>query len=116
MMSILIYHNPHCSKSRQTLALLQKNKVTPEIIDYLSSPPSENELSEIIKKLNISVHDLVRKNEKIYKVITEKNPAPTDSQLIQAMATNPILIQRPIVIKGEKAVIGRPPENVLEIL
>ncbi len=115
-MSVLIYHNPRCSKSRQTLELLQKNKINPDIIDYLDSPPSENELSEIIKKLNISVHDLVRKNEKIYKVVTEKNPEPTDSQLIQAMVANPILIQRPIVIKGEKAVIGRPPENVLEIL
>jgi len=115
-MPVLIYHNPRCSKSRQTLELLQKNNINPEIIDYLNSPPSENELSEIIKKLSISVHDLVRKNEKIYKMVTEKNPEPTDSQLIQAMAINPILIQRPIVINGEKAVIGRPPENVLEIL
>jgi len=115
-MPVLIYHNPRCSKSRQTLALLQENKINPEIIDYLNMPPSEDDLIEIIKKLNIPVHNLVRKNEKIYKVVMENNPEPSDSRLIQAMVANPILIQRPIVINGEKAVIGRPPENVLEIL
>lgn len=115
-MSFTIYHNPRCSKSRQTLELLQKNNTDPEIIDYLESPPSKNELIEIIKKLNISVHDLIRKNEKVFKELILDNPEPSDDQLIEAMVNNPILIQRPIVINGKKAVIGRPPENVLEIL
>ena len=115
-MSDLIYYNPRCSKSRQTMVLLHKNKIDTEIMDYLNSPPSENELFEIIKKLNITVHDLVRKNEQVYKDLIIESPDPSDTLLIESMIANPILIQRPIVINGEKAVIGRPPENVLEIL
>ena len=115
-MPVLIYHNPRCSKSRQTLELLQKNKINPEIIDYLNSPPSEDDLYALIKKLNITVHELVRKNEQVYKDLIIESPDPSDTLLIESMIANPILIQRPIVINGEKAVIGRPPENVLEIL
>jgi arsenate reductase len=115
-MAITIFHNPRCSKSRQTLALLQQNNIEPEIVDYLKTPPTENELYEILKKLNIKVRDLIRTSEKIYKELNLDNPALSDDQLVKAVIANPVLIQRPIVVNGDKAAIGRPPENILAIL
>jgi len=111
-----IYHNPRCSKSRQTLQLLQENGVEPEVVLYLETPPSADNLKGILGKLGISARDLLRTGEESYKQLNLKDPALSETQLIDAMAQNPILIQRPIVLKGDKAAIGRPPENVLELL
>ncbi|BBM02681.1 arsenate reductase (glutaredoxin) [Microbulbifer sp. GL-2] len=111
-----IYHNPRCSKSRQTLQLLQENGVEPEVVLYLETPPSADNLKAILGKLGINARDLLRTGEEPYKQLNLKDPALSETQLIDAMAQNPILIQRPIVVKGDKAAIGRPPENVLELL
>ncbi len=110
-----IFHNPRCSKSRQTLALLEQEGIKPEIVLYLEQVPSKKELKEIIQKLGISPIDLIRKSEAIYKE-QFKGKELTDNQWIAAMHEYPKLIQRPIVIKGKQAVIGRPPENVLNII
>lgn len=109
-----IYHNPRCTKSRLTLELLKDKGFEPEIIEYLKTPPSELEIESILKKLGKNAADIVRTNEDKFK---ELNIALEDNQgLISAMVQNPILIERPIVVNGDKAAIGRPPENVLEIL
>ncbi len=111
-----IYHNPRCSKSRQTLALLEENGHAPLIVDYLKAPPSAAELQSILKKLKMKPRDLLRKGEAAYKELGLDNETLTDEKLIRAMIENPILIERPIVVMGAKAKIGRPPESVLEIL
>lgn len=110
-----MYHNPRCRKSRETLALLQENNQDPELILYLEDIPTQSELKAVIKKLGIKPQELIRKGEQIYK--TEyKGKELTDTQWIKAMVKYPKLIERPIVIKGKEAVIGRPPENVLSLL
>lgn len=109
-----IWHNPRCSKSRQTLALLEENGVQAKIRVYLKEPPSEAELRETLAKLGVTAAQIVRTGEKTFKELELKNA--DDDTLIAAMVANPILIERPIVIKGDKAVIGRPPENVLSLL
>ncbi|MBA4210744.1 MAG: arsenate reductase (glutaredoxin) [Parvibaculum sp.] len=111
-----IYHNPRCSKSRQTLALLEERGLDPLIVDYLKAPPSAAELQAILKKLKMKPRDLMRKGEAVYKDLRLDNEKLTDEKLIRAMEENPILIERPIVVAGSKARIGRPPESVLEIL
>lgn len=111
-----IYHNPRCSKSRQTLALLEERGLDPLIVDYLKAPPSAVELQAILKKLKMKPRDLMRKGEAVYKELRLDNEKLTDEKLIRAMEENPILIERPIVVIGTKARIGRPPESVLEIL
>lgn len=111
-----IYHNPRCSKSRQTLQLLQENGVEPEVVLYLETPPSAETLKTILKKLGINARELLRSGEEPYKQLNLNGMELTEAQLIDAMEQNPILIQRPIVVKGDKAAIGRPPENVLELL
>lgn len=111
-----IYHNPRCSKSRQTLDLLQQNtKEKIEIVEYLNNVPTVKELTEIITLLKIKPEELVRKDEDVYK---EKFKGKTlkDSEWIKAMVENPKLIERPIVVANNKAIIGRPPEKVLELL
>lgn len=114
-MSVTIYHNPRCSKSRQTLALLQDKGIEPEIVEYLKTPPSAEEIAGILKKLGIEARALMRTKEAVYKELGLA--AVSDEQaLIAAMAENPVLIERPVVIKGAKAALGRPPEQVLEIL
>jgi len=110
-----IYHNPRCSKSRQALAILEENGVNAEIIEYLKDIPTAEELSELIKKLNISPEELVRKSEKDFKE-NFKGQTLTDKQWVEAMIEFPKLIERPIVVKNNKAVLGRPPENVLSLL
>lgn len=110
-----IYHNPRCSKSRQTLQLLEEQKEDIKIVKYLEEIPSEKEISEIINKLGIKPINLIRKTEAIWKE-KYKNKTMNDAELIIAMVENPKLIERPIVIKNGKAVLGRPPENVLTIL
>lgn len=110
-----IYHNPRCAKSRQTLALLQGNGVEPEIILYLNTVPSFKELKCLIEKLGISPIQLIRKGELVWKE-NFKGKDLSDDEIIQAMITYPKLIERPIVVKDQKAVLGRPPENVLELV
>jgi arsenate reductase len=112
---IKIYHNPRCSKSRQGLEILENSKKEFEIVKYLEETPSEKELTEIIKLLNISPIQLVRKTEKIWKE-NYKGKELSDSEIIKAMIANPKLIERPIIINNNKAVIGRPPENIISII
>ena len=112
---IKIYHNNRCSKSRDGLAILESSNQEYEIINYLENPPSKEELKEILKKLGLTASQLIRKNEKIWKD-NFKNKELTEEALIDAMVLHPKLIERPIVIKGNKAVLGRPPENILKII
>ena len=112
----VIYHNPRCSKSRETLALLEAKGLAPKVVEYLKEPPSADELKAILKKLKMGPRDLMRKGEAVYKEIRLDNEKVTDEKLIGAMVEHPILIERPIVVMGAKARIGRPPESVLDIL
>ena len=109
-----IYHNPRCGKSRQTLSLLQERTSEVKIIEYLKTPPTKEELRSIVKKLNIEPEALIRKGEAIYKENYRGKDLSGDEWL-SVMAEYPILIERPIVIKGDKATIGRPPENVHQL-
>jgi len=111
-----IYHNPRCSKSRQTLALLEENGIQPEIVLYLDTPPNKSALKGVLEKLGISPRELLRKGEDAYKAKKLSDSSLSDSKLLQAMIDEPKLIERPIVITGGKAVLGRPPENVLSLL
>mgnify|MGYP003683116041 CR=1 FL=1 len=113
---VTIYHNPRCSKSRQTLALIEEKGVEADIVLYLETPPSAKELSDLLGKLGISARQLLRKGEEAYKDNNLKDAALSDADLIEAMVKFPKLIERPIVISGDKAVLGRPPENVLELI
>lgn len=110
-----IYHNPRCSKSRQTLTLLKEKGHDPEIIEYLKTPPTPAELKGILDKLNLAPQDLLRKNEADYKTHF-KGKELSDDEWIASMIAYPKLIERPIVINKDKAALGRPPEQVLEIL
>ena len=112
---IKIYHNPRCSKSREGLAVLENSKKEFEIVKYLDAVPSKDELTKIIRLLDISPIQLVRKNEKIWKE-NFKGKELTDAEIIIAMVQNPKLIERPIIINNKKAVIGRPSENILTII
>jgi arsenate reductase len=111
---VKIYHNPRCSKSRQALQLLLENNKEAQIIEYLKDIPTASELSEVITLLNIAPIDLIRKNEDDFKPF--KGKSLSDAACIDLMITHPKLIERPIVVNGRKAVIGRPPEKVLDIL
>lgn len=110
-----IYHNTRCSKSRQTLDLIQQAGQEVEVVDYLKTPPTADEISLLLQKLNMKPEQLIRKGEAVYKE-KYKDKQLTDQELIDAMVTHPVLIERPIVVKGDKAVLGRPPENVQELL
>lgn len=111
-----IYHNPRCSKSRQTLQLLQERGIEPNVVLYLETPPDADALAAIIDKLGITPRQLLRKGEDEYKAANLANPDLSDQDLIDAMTKHPRLIERPIVLHGDKAALGRPPENVLDIL
>jgi arsenate reductase len=115
MSDITIYHNPRCSKSRETLALLEENGVKPRIVEYLKTPPSAAELRTILAALGMKPEQLARKGEEIYKS-GYAGRTLTDAEWITALTTHPILIERPIVVKGSHAVLGRPPDNVLKLL
>jgi arsenate reductase len=115
MSKVSIYHNPRCSKSRQTLKLLQEQGIQPDIIEYLKTPPSADELKTILKALSLDARGLMRTKEAIYKEL-ELASEEDEQALVDAMVANPKLIERPIVINGDKVTIGRPPENVLKIL
>jgi arsenate reductase len=110
-----IYHNPRCSKSRQTLALLAEKGVTPHVIDYLNNPPSAYTLREILTQLEFTPRDLLRQGEIVYRELGLKEAILSDEDLIKIMINNPKLIERPIVIHNGKAKVGRPPENVLAL-
>ena len=113
--AVTIFHNPRCSKSRQTLQIIEDKGVSPEVVEYLKQPPSYAELDQLVTMLGIEPRQLMRRNEKIYK---ELGLADIEDRgtLLQAMVEHPILIERPVVIKGDRAVLGRPPENVLELV
>lgn len=115
-MPITIYHNPKCSKSRQTLELLQQNGITPTVIEYLKTPPTAETLKEILSQLGMAPRDLMRKKEDSYKELRLDDPYLSENTLINAMIQNPILIERPILLANDKAALGRPPEQVLDIL
>ena len=115
-MTPTIYHNPKCSKSRQTLELLGETNITPTIIEYLKNPPTAEKLKEILSQLGIAPRDLMRKKEDAYKELGLANSSLSDEDLIGFMVTHPILIERPIVVANGKAALGRPPEQVLDIL
>jgi arsenate reductase len=110
-----IYHNPRCSKSRQTLQLIKDAGVDVEIVEYLKAIPNKEELEMILMKLNLKPTDIIRKGEAIYKE-KFKNSEFNDDEWIKVMIEYPKLIERPIVVKGNKAVLGRPPENVLDLI
>jgi len=110
-----IYHNPRCTKSRETLAILTEKGHKPQIVEYLQHVPNKKEITDILKLLGIPAEKLIRKGEEVYKE-KFKGKSLSEDEWIQAMVENPKLIERPIVVNGSKAVIGRPPERVLEIL
>jgi len=114
-MTVTIYHNPRCSKSRATLALLQERGVEPEIIEYLKTPPSATELDRILTMLGMEPADLMRKGETAYKEHIQGQTL-SRAEAISVMMSHPIVIERPIVLKGERAAIGRPPESVLNVV
>jgi len=115
MSDITIYHNPKCSKSRAALAILETRGIQPNVIEYLKTPPSTETLRAIVAKLGVAPEQIVRKGEQVYKEVLA-GKALTDTEWIEAMAAHPILIERPIVVRGERAVVGRPPENVERLL
>jgi arsenate reductase len=115
-MTVTIYHNPKCSKSRQTLELLVEKNIAPTVIEYLKNPLTVKKLQEILSQLEIAPRDLMRKKEDEYKNLNLANPSLSDEDLIRFMVEHPILIERPIVLANGKAALGRPPEQVLDIL
>ena len=115
MNNVKIWHNPRCSKSRNAVALLEEQGVEVEVMKYLETPPGKDEIVEVLKMLGISARELMRTKEDIYKELGLKNVSDEDA-LIDAMVTHPKLIERPIVIKDGKAAIGRPIENIVELL
>ncbi|BBR52779.1 MULTISPECIES: arsenate reductase (glutaredoxin) [Pseudomonas] len=116
MTDLTLYHNPRCSKSRGALELLEARGLAPTIVRYLDTPPDAVTLKTLLGKLGIAPRQLLRTGEEEYKALDLANPALSDAQLIDAMVQHPKLIERPILVAGDKAVIGRPPEKVLEIL
>lgn len=117
MKDVTIYHNPRCSKSRETLALLEQHDIKPRVVLYLDTPPSVATLKELLQQLDFSdARQLMRTKEELYKTLNLADKALTQAQLLQAMSDNPKLIERPIVVYQGQARIGRPPEQVLEIL
>jgi arsenate reductase (glutaredoxin) len=113
---ITIYHNTRCSKSRQTLQLIRDSGVEPHVVEYLKTPPSFDELDGVLKKLKLQPIELMRRNEAAFDELELANQSLSRDEAITVMIENPVLIERPIVVKGSDAVIGRPPENVQELL
>lgn len=113
---LTIYHNPRCSKSRQTLALLQQRGIEPQVVLYLQTPPDAATLAGLLQRLGLSARQLLRRGEQAYADNHLQASDLSEAQLLEAMVTHPQLIERPIVVKGDRAVLGRPPENVLALL
>lgn len=116
MSEISIYHNPRCSKSRATLALLEENEIQPNIIYYLETPPTAEQLQSLLAKLGLSLKDVLRRSEPEFEVLGLDDDSLAEEIVLDLVCKHPKLIQRPIVVKGEQAIIGRPPENVLTLL
>ncbi len=116
MSEFIIYHNPRCSKSRQTLQLLQEKGIEPEIRLYLQQAPDAGELLDLLAKLGIGARELLRRGESAYREQELADPKLDDDALVAAMVQTPKLIERPIVVRGDRAVLGRPPENVLDLI
>lgn len=114
--AIKIFHNPRCSKSRQTMQLLESNGIAPQIIDYLKQPPSYDELAEVLDLLDLEPRELMRTQEQPYLDNNLADPALSREDLIRAMIDHPVLIERPIVVHDSRAIIGRPPERVLDLI
>jgi arsenate reductase len=115
-MPVTLYHNPRCSKSRKALELLREHGMEPEIVLYLENPPSRTRLKELLRLLGFGPRELLRKGEDAYRSLKLDDPGLSEAKLIAAMVENPVLIERPIAVAGRRAVVGRPPERVLEIL
>ncbi len=116
MAKYLIYYNPRCHKSRAAKNVLDEKGVDYEVIEYLKTPPSEQELRDLLRKLGLSAREVIRKKEKIYKELNLGDPAKTEDDLIRAIVEHPILLERPIVVRGDRAVLARPTEKIYEIL
>lgn len=114
--TVTIWHNPRCSKSRQTLALLRERGIEPEIVEYLKTPPAAGDLEAVLDKLDMEPRDLMRRKEAAYREAGLDDPALGRRALVEAMAAHPVLIERPVVLAGGRAALGRPPESVLDIL
>ena len=115
-MSVTIYYNPRCSKSRATLELLQEKGIEPEIIEYMDTPPDIDTLKKLVEMLGITPRELMRRHEQVFKDAGLDDPTFTDDELLEAISQCPSLLERPIVVNGDKAAMGRPPETVLDIL
>ena len=116
MEDYLIYHNPRCSKSRAALDLLREHKIEPRIVEYLKTPPDAKALKELLGKLGLRPRDILRDGEEEFARLNLDDPKKTDEELIDAIVKHPILLQRPIVVRGDRAVVGRPTEKVAELL
>jgi arsenate reductase len=116
MAEYTIYHNPRCSKSRQTLTILQEAGIEPEVVLYLENPPAASTLQDLLRKLGKSPRELLRKGEAEYKSLELTRTDLSDKAIVESMAAHPKLIERPIVVRGDRAVLGRPPENVRELI
>ena len=115
-MTVTVYHNPRCSKSRAAMEYLEENGIETEVVKYMDSPPDANDIKELLSMLGMTPRDLMRKHEKVFKDAGLDDPTFTDDELIEAMAQCPSLIERPIVVNNGKAVLARPPETVQDIL
>ena len=115
-MTVTVYHNPRCSKSRAAMEYLEENGIEAEVVKYMDSPPDANDIKELLSMLGMSPRELMRKHEKVFKEAGLDDPTFTDDELIEAMAQCPSLIERPIVVNNGKAVLARPPETVQDIL
>ncbi|KAA3633474.1 MAG: arsenate reductase (glutaredoxin) [Proteobacteria bacterium] len=115
-MNVIMFHNPRCSKSRETLALLNDRGAQVEIVEYLNTPPDTNTLRALVDKLGVTARDIVRTGESAYRELGLADPGISDDAVLEAIASHPILLQRPIVVRDGKAALGRPPENVLALL
>ncbi|MGH8127571.1 MAG: arsenate reductase (glutaredoxin) [Gammaproteobacteria bacterium] len=115
MSQITLYHNPRCSKSRAALALLEEGGDDIRVIEYLKTPPTAEQLERLAAQLNVPIREMMRSNEAVYKELGLGDAACNDDDLLSAIAKHPILLQRPIAVAGKRAVIGRPPEKVLEL-
>jgi len=113
---IIIYHNPACGTSRNTLAMIRNAGIEPHVVEYLKTPPSADELRDVLTKLGLTARDVMRKGEAIYKELGLGDADKSEDDLVNAIVTSPILLERPIVVSGGKAVIGRPTENILKLI
>jgi arsenate reductase len=115
MTAVTLYHNPRCSKSRAALALLEERGVSPDVVRYLDTPLDRGALRSLLDRLGISAAELVRRGEPVYRELGLSRDTSED-ELLDAMARHPVLMERPVAVAGDRAVIGRPPENVLDLL